>query len=181
MNLLIEGPDCSGKSTLIQTVLSDFCIIHNGVYKSPDLAFKAYMDQIPSNYSAIVCPLIVWDRQYVSEQIYGPIFRGKGLSQEQVEAIEAKHRALNTIVVLCNPPKDVVMQQWRLRNAKREEYIEQESYFDKIVDEYYENFATHCSLPFIEFNYLDDDLMDVKRRVLNMRTQIYKSQIEQGR
>lgn len=181
MNLLIEGPDCSGKSTLIQTVLSDYCVIHNGVYKSPDLAYKAYMEQIPSNYSAIVCPLIVWDRQYVSEQIYGPIFRGKGLSQEQVEAIEAKHRALNTVVVLCAPPKEVVMQQWKLRNAKREEYIEQESYFEKIVDEYFGNFEAHCSLPFITFNYLDDDLLELKKRVYNLRNNVYQSHIEQGR
>lgn len=132
MNIIIEGADCSGKSTLIEQQFSDYCVIHNGVYPSPDLAFKAYMGQIPSpkrNFNNIV-----WDRMFISEQIYGPIYRNGGLSPLQVFELHEKLKAIQTIIILCDPGDKVLLETWRSR--KSEEYITDEESYMEIVEGY---------------------------------------------
>jgi thymidylate kinase len=163
MNLIIEGPDCSGKSTLIAAAFADFCVIHNGVYKSPTDAFNRFMQQIPSVHNAVNHPILIWDRNYPSELIYGDIYRQKTLTAEQTEEVETAHLAMGTIVVLCLPPRDVVLAAWRDRKNHGQEYVEMEDSFNLILDAYYENFSDICQLPCIIYDYTTmsvEDLMD---------------------
>lgn len=173
MNIIIEGPDCSGKSTLIKTIFNDQCIIHNGVYRSPKLAHRAYMDQIPSNQMCRDNPYIVWDRQYISEQIYGSIYRNACMFKDQVDAIELKHRFIKTIVIVCNPGTDTIMTEWARRRNAGQEYVEQLDCFEQIVDVYTNKFDSICNLPFFEFNYLTDDISSIKDRIKHLREVSY--------
>ncbi len=174
MSIIIEGPDCSGKSTLILQEFNDLCIIHNGRYPSPMEALKAYTAQCPSpqyNHDNIV-----WDRNYPSEQIYGEIYRNKNIPQEHIDELEKQLKAIKTVIVLCIPPFDVVIDNWRELKRQRSEYIENESYFKEIVTTYHDSFGSYVSLPIVEYDYTQTEFnksRPIKDRIIATRAEFY--------
>lgn len=95
----MEGPDGSGKSTLIRKYLPD--AIHNGgpPKTSGELRARLYGLEAGSTYDR-------WTA--ISEQVYGPIIRGRSLipKREFTEAI----RQIQPIVIYCRPPASVLFQ-----------------------------------------------------------------------
>lgn len=181
MSIIIEGPDCSGKSTLILEEFNDMCVIHNGRYPSPMEAFKAYLGQCPSpqyNHNNIV-----WDRNYPSEQIYGRIYRSKNIPQEDIDVLEKHLADIKTVIVLCCPPQGIIIDNWRKLKQQRNEYIENESYFQDIVREYDVVFNSYVSLPVIHYDYMYKEFNKshpIKERIEKMRTTWYDGSFNKG-
>jgi len=181
MSIIIEGPDCSGKSTLILEEFNDLCVIHNGRYPSPMEAFKAYLGQCPSpryNFHNIV-----WDRNYPSEQIYGKIYRSKNIGQEHIDVLEKHLADIKTVIVLCCPPKETIINNWRKLKQERNEYIENESYFEDIVNEYDKYFNLYVMLPVVHYDYTETAFNKenpIKVRIEQMRTMWYDGSFNKG-
>lgn len=104
MNIIFEGPDGAGKSTLIQQ-LSELLgrppVFHHGPYNdlsSEALCWEYHRKVTPGRHS-----LVLHDRSWLSEPIYGTVHRGGSrIDAAQRRALE--RQAGDALVVLCMPP-----------------------------------------------------------------------------
>lgn len=118
--ILLEGPDCSGKTTLARELEKcGYRYIHNG----PPLAanmFEEYTGQLDNARHV----LTVIDRGHIGETIYGPILREKSLiSHAQVEILNYQIRQMGGIIIICMPPWRMTLDCWAKR--KNEEHIKE--------------------------------------------------------
>lgn len=122
--IIIEGPDGAGKTTLCQKIAEDFGLeicdwkaemglsrdemkIHpvRRYYHALSEEFRMTVDQ-----TALENPLI-HDRLYFSSLVYGPILEGTiQMSEEDRRTIARILIALACPIILCLPPKEVVLK-----------------------------------------------------------------------
>lgn len=149
---IFEGPDGSGKTTAAEEFASRIGakLIHFG----PMLDVKAKF--YPRILVEAMLPAllgyqdVVFDRCWISEPIYGRVFRGDDrlgvVGRRTLERIALKCGAT---VVLCCPPKHNVLSNWRKR--KGAEYVNDESAMSEIIDRYSRNDITN--LPMFYYDY----------------------------
>lgn len=147
MNLILEGPDCAGKTTLAQKVVSlqqegvqrgeperlRAEPFHNGVWDDP---FKEYLKQF---HVALTHPGAshVWDRFWPSNGVYSPVMGGAQLDLRQLEVCEHLSRYLDCVGVLCKRPPEDVLEDWKAR--KGAEYVDGEGKMERIIQTYYQS------------------------------------------
>ena len=132
--VMLEGPDHSGKSKLAFHLIEKygFNYYHCGVkpdimqyhLKVLDMAYKD-INLYNSNF--------VIDRLHLSEYVYGNIFR-KGPKYDflQLEQ-DIKNKFINYKLIICLPPKEIVIDGHKKRLAKKSEMF---NTVDKVYDLY---------------------------------------------
>ena len=138
LNIIIEGPDRAGKTTLAaamgEMLAEDgkvrVTLFHNGVHADP---FSEYLDQL---LVAIKNPdrNHIWDRFWPSNLVYSPIAGGKMLTAEQTTLIRNMSMHINCFVVLCLPPWEEVKARWEANLAN--EYIKEEDKMHEVYNFY---------------------------------------------
>jgi hypothetical protein len=109
MPIIVEGPDGSGKTTLIErlgfnrkhlkALRSGTGSEGTGNWGGNDPAIVAYAKQILFGH-----PATAFDRFYLSETIYGPILRGESaIRPEEVRVLQRVIRGLKVPQVICLP------------------------------------------------------------------------------
>ena len=124
--IIVEGPDSSGKSTLIQKLSSRLPLIHIKPIKhgppvdAEDLYERAkyiLMEATKYQNNTIV------DRfGLIGEAIYGPVCRGKDMWAEIPEKRQEIFSAFNTLnpfIIYCRPPANIIAN---LANHEVKEY-----------------------------------------------------------
>ena len=109
VNLLIEGVDCAGKTTLINNIIKnsdrDFKIFHfqrppENMAASQVQEFQKQMFFVHSNY-LIHDTDIIFDRYHIGELIYGKLYREYDIDYiEELEKLIKEHCIL--ICMSCN-------------------------------------------------------------------------------
>lgn len=156
--IIFEGPDCGGKTTVMREFrnsMVDTTEVHHGPY--PRLTSA----QLPRFYVDSMMPLLhqyenmLMDRCWLSEQIYGHIFR-KGvdrvdLASRHLDRIAMRHGA---VVVLCMPPWEKVKEQWlKRKNADSDaEYLDRIEQLESVYKSY-ENLEHMTDLPVVRYDY----------------------------
>lgn len=113
IQLIIEGCDCVGKTTLIEELkkrdfFENFAYLHNGAPANIIEATKF----MSANIHAIMSDSIntIYDRSYLSERVYGPIMRNwypsNALSDNMLRAND------NVFLVLLHAPANVVQNRF---------------------------------------------------------------------
>ena len=163
MRIIIEGPDCSGKSTLADKLTEKFpdhVYVHNSlkdkkhvmrdakgnlIMEVGDL-FAAHVTLVRNN------PKIIIDRLWPSEIIYGHIFRDGNV---EYTAKEMRHiiEQYEPICVGCLPPKETVQEKF---NQRKE--TEDFDTVDRVYDMYNKVF-NECQA-FKMFDYTKDKTED---------------------
>ena len=158
--VILEGPDGGGKSTVAQALSAKhrMRVIHHGPYKGEDgnsigahyvASMFAYDDDKPGG--------VILDRSWLSEPIYGTVFRGGedriGLGRQR--AIERIALTLGAVVVLCLPPLAVCLNTWRERRG--EEMLEHETQLTN-VHTIYGGLGERTNMHVIKFDYTRDDV-----------------------
>lgn len=163
MRIIIEGPDCSGKSTLADKLTEKFpdhVYVHNSlkdkkhvmrdakgniIMEVGDL-FAAHVTLVRNN------PKIIIDRLWPSEIIYGHIFRDGNV---EYTAKEMRHiiEQYEPICVGCLPPKETVQEKF---NQRKE--TEDFDTVDRVYDMYSKVF-NECQ-EFKMFDYTKDKTED---------------------
>lgn len=167
--VIVEGPDGSGKSTLIANHFSDFQVVHNGVFNSPEDAYLAYAAQLSILEDS---EKIVFDRMHISQDIYGPICRNEPRKLKSHRAIETLLYYREAVVVLCYTNQS--HKNWQERNRGNGEYIRDLDRYLEIFSEYhFDKIGEHTSLPFILYDYTVDENWDIKGRINQIRKQFY--------
>lgn len=149
--IILEGADCTGKSTLLNKIKNeDTLVIHNGVYESRTVAFETYIDQIADN----IYKSVILDRSYISELIYGSIYRGEKNHEwkSEIRLLESMMVSyFSPLVIVCLPPIEIVLNEWQ--NRINTEYIKDSYTIEAIYAEYQLNIGNYTSLPVVPFNY----------------------------
>jgi thymidylate kinase len=134
--IIIEGSDCSGKTTLIDELkkrlsYSGWDIINLG-HENRD-QFKRYMNWYINSDKAI------FDRGHFSEIVYGDLWRGgHGMSTKEIDALN-EYVFNNFLVVFAYAPEDVLKQRYHSRSY--DQIIK--SHELAIVQSHLENLLTH--------------------------------------
>lgn len=133
--ILFEGPDCAGKTTLIESiVMPGDHYIHNGLYPSQQAAIDAYLHQFEETSKSYDTTFI--DRAHWSEQAYGKVIRDTHMLQDDWEMLENKLLEINALTVLCLPSIFLAHERWSERNKKGEEFVTKRAQYTKIYIEY---------------------------------------------
>lgn len=111
MNIILEGPDCSGKTTLSKALVGKLrCEYVHLDSKTQHKTYKNVLEH-DNEYKVI-------DRHWPSELVYGLTFRnGPTLNiNEMINYCDKKR----TLYIVCLPPKELVEKHFNKRLAKEE-------------------------------------------------------------
>lgn len=128
--IIVEGPDNSGKSTLIQNLLKDYTIELFSTSKGPIHDLNYFERKILETTQNLEFPHLIMDRcSLLSEEIYGPTLRSKNLIDE-LEYPSYYRRKLysslsqgETFLIYCRPPKPILLD---FKNHQVKEHDTQE-------------------------------------------------------
>jgi thymidylate kinase len=111
--IIVEGSDCSGKTTLIDALQDQ--LSHSG-WEVVNLGhedggqFKRYMN------SYIHADKAIFDRGHFSEIVYGGLWRGgHGMSTQEVNAL-TEYVFNNFLVIFAHAPEDILIQRYYSRS-----------------------------------------------------------------
>ena len=156
--IILEGPDGSGKSHLLERM------------KKPDSAFYRWGKRhySKSDFRWMLHDLwadpdrFIYDRAYLSEQIYGPLLRDEDkIGKSGRRMLDRVALSKQGIVVLCIPPFEVAKKAWASR--KEEELIQDGNLYNQLYSEY---LSLETDLPIIQYDWTVDTYMDLERRLL---------------
>lgn len=170
MKIVVEGPDCSGKSTLAQALhfrLGNYKYVHNSLFQgkhvqrnisgqishfSDDL-FHSHLDLLRLNENIII------DRHWPSELVYGHIFRNK--FEYDIKKMRRHCKIYRPIYIGCLPSYETVLKKFEERKDTED--------FD-YVDRVYEMYARIFKLmpEFKIFNYEKEPILNFIKRELNV-------------
>lgn len=139
---IIEGPDCTGKTTLAKLLTSSeddhyihldyvsnsrkmWAVQYSALYKA-----SVYLSKSPGN--------VVIDRHWMSDQIYERVMRGK------ISRIWAESRAFDRVIrrlcgmyVVCTGKPDEVLE-WNRQSTKEEMYMKDDPRMGEVARRYWE-------------------------------------------
>jgi hypothetical protein len=164
--IILEGPDGAGKSTLAKVLQAQainrgyhVILVHNGPYQGVKNGLaRLYAEAIMSG--VVGNSIVIMDRSWISEAIYGPIFRqADRVGRSRARILERLMLRVPNLVVGCLPPWDDVLQNYLRR--KHMEYLPDESLLRLVYD-------TFEQMEFdMTFNYRAELPVKMSIRILN--------------
>ena len=108
--VIVEGVDGSGKSTLIENLISEFHFLTPVVNSAgPEQDFNSWWPEVLSKEYDGLVP--IHDRFYYSELVYGPILRGKLLGDKKIH-IEVRYKLRReAFLIYCRPTLKSILQE----------------------------------------------------------------------
>jgi nicotinamide riboside kinase len=130
--IVLEGPDCTGKSTLAKAIVEKF----NGTYIhatwSKDLdrvMWEYHLELVDRAVRESKDRVVVIDRLWLSEAIYGRIYRGGSKIPHEGRMLDRILRAYGTLNIVCLPQTPLHGAQAIADSAKkRDEMWEKEGF-----------------------------------------------------
>lgn len=166
--VIVEGPDGGGKTTLAEKLVTRYAKtgaykFHCGAYVGEERIAHHYLSILNDAFKA-QDRVVVMDRSWLSEPIYGDVARGGAdrIAPRELIALNAVANGCGAVVILCLPPLDVCKASWRVR--LKDEYLKKETQLAEVHRAY--GAATHRwrgSLPIIMYDYthhIEEALMD---------------------
>ena len=113
--IIVEGPDGAGKTTLVAQLLDAFHSLQQ--VKLFDSSGPRDGEHIRCRYEEIqqmafpsgITPL--FDRYYPSELVYGPMLRGEVALNEQFVQQLAEEIRDNGLMIYCRPPLETILER----------------------------------------------------------------------
>lgn len=159
--IIFEGPDGGGKSTAIKLISAVGVLdtIHHGPYKrvTHGLARLYAESMVPAAMGHVRTLL---DRSWLSEPIYGRVFRQ---GQDRLGEVHRRHLErlawrCNAVVINCLPPWEVVLDSFRSRRGQ--EMLTSENQLREVYNGY-KHLDQMTSLPVVRFDYTMCDIADL--------------------
>jgi thymidylate kinase len=169
--LILEGPDGAGKSTagvLLAKMLSGVYIHNNetrAVKDSIDLfsLFSSQFEYADKLFDLAYFPVII-DRTFISEEIYGPVFRGTSrLSIQHSSTLLTDLKASRHVVVNFRPPLDTVLENFT--QSQDAQMLKDPAHLVQVYHRYSTLRLEAYSNRIIEYDYTNHDLMSLKEAV----------------
>lgn len=120
--IVVEGIDCSGKTTFCKAVVKELIDLNVNVefHHHGPLRASVHEEYVEPLLATRFYPtVIVADRWHLGEAIYGPLYRGKSeMSEEDLETIEKLLSSLGAKKVLLDPPLDEIATRMKQRGEE---------------------------------------------------------------
>lgn len=125
--VIVEGVDCSGKTTLCKQIVDELVDLKVNVEFYHHGPLRASVEQEyyePLLPTCLYPTVLVADRWHLGEMVYGPLYRGGSeMSEEELEAIESELSSLGAKKILLDPPQEEVIRRMKERG---EDFLKQE-------------------------------------------------------
>jgi len=130
--ILVEGSDCSGKTTLVERLKNELRWDAKSLHHLEGDQFKRYLKEYALQEN------IVFNRGHYSEIAYDKLWsRGNSFSKEQQQILYNLCNQ-NMLVIFANPPLAVLQERYMQRNFSQQIKYEEleliQTYFCEIMD-----------------------------------------------
>lgn len=170
MILILEGPDGAGKTTLAETLRQEFQkdrmthVVKHGPYLglSAEELCRIYFRSM--SQALTYNDHILLDRSWLSEPIYGAVYRN-GLNRIDMPRWRMLERAAlsrGAVVVHCQPAYEVCAKAFTSRIDK--EYLDTLQQLRKVYDEY-DTLGQGTAIPVVHYDYENDSVADLLKKV----------------
>lgn len=151
--LILEGCDCSGKSTLATALAVR--------YHAPVTHYSAHEEAVMLKHAELCRPGTgeIVDRFHLSEPPYSMYLRHELPAYSSVERIDNLLLAGNNLVILCIPPWEVVYGMWKQRLDA--ELVQNEKVLRGIYKWYDEKAETRYKTPHMRYDYTMDSITEL--------------------
>lgn len=166
--IVVEGPDGSGKSTLVRRLQRDLGLpVAPRVVGSDTLALVDLTRWTEENVNRGFVPMIFDRHRLISEPIYGPLLRGgrdrKFLNLAWMSDMTWRFYAANPIVIYCIPAVETVCRN--IQNPATDNSAVRDR---QLIEAIYAGYVTRATLDFSRgvgrlFNYESTLYSDVLR------------------
>ncbi len=152
MIILVEGPDCAGKTTYCNWLIEQhgYRSVHYGTFECNPL--PNYLELLNSldRYDDVVI-----DRMWISEYVYGHALRGGERLGAKVRMLERAFTTLGGVTVMVRTPKSVI-QERLFTEPLRDEMNGVRDHWEKIWSLYYSYVP---NTPYVEWAGVDHSRM----------------------
>lgn len=110
MRVIIEGPDCCGKTTLAKRLAKDLRYAYHHEGPPPEgISSRDYYIGLLNSHPHDT----IWDRFAYGQVVYGPLLRGQLPDEAEADwDYVNKHLCTSTLQILCLPPFEVAKEQF---------------------------------------------------------------------
>jgi len=168
--IIIEGPDCSGKTQLSYTLMNKWQV--------QCTHYDAHDRMGMIKHAAHAVPKIgfIVDRFHLSEIPYSLYYRKSEPDYVGVAMIDRVLLARSAVMVVCLPPWDIVKEMWKAR--KEDELIQSE----KVLRQIYKWYASKAyrGIPTIYYDYTKHDINNLIQHIETLAKVRPFSDIYQG-
>ena len=168
---IIEGIDGTGKSTLAKNIIEYFKTRFN-----VDLDYVHFTNHDPKDYAFYSHTMrkqnIVYDRHFVGEKVWGPLFRSRSLlSDNDLCKLFVQAALQHTIIIFCDCDIETVFE-----NIEKREHILYMPKKDRIVlfqaqQEYKKIFGSQNCV--YHYNYMKDDYREMLETIIHDKERIF--------
>ena len=156
--ILIEGTDCSGKTTLVERIKNELRWDAKALHHREEEQFRRYLREYALSEQ------VVFNRGHFSEIVYGRLWRGGNpFSAEQQSILDAICRQKMLLIFAC-PPLEILQQRYCERKfpqqIKYDELMALEGYFREQMEK-----VPHLCYRSTSYDELDSLLQQIRREV----------------
>ena len=176
MIIIVEGPDGAGKTTLIKQIYEwlskddDTTVVHHGPYKGVGEGEMARIYFNAMSPALTYGKHVIFDRSWVSDPIYGEVYRGgqNRIPLHQRRMLERAALSRGGVMISCRPSFEACAEAF---NSGREEYLDNEEQLKQVYDKYTAWERNFTSMPLIEYNYEQDTTQTILNELELHQTQ----------
>lgn len=179
MIVILEGPDGGGKTQLADALrqrMQQSRVVHTA--KHGPYTGVAPADLCRIYFRAMTPALthdehVIMDRSWVSESIYGDVYRSgvNRVDMQRRRMLERIALSRGAVLVVCQPPFENCAKTFLLR--EKDEYLDNLSQL-KAVYEAYDSLGQNMALPFVHYDYTRDNV-DTLLGVIKERSIVNKA------
>lgn len=147
-NIIVEGPDCSGKSTLVDRIKNTLRWDSKSLHHMEGNQFYRYLKE----YALLEKTVI--DRSHLSEEVYSILWRGGTPFTSQEKNILDEICKIDTLIVFTCPDIETMQERYNKRNFQQQIKFEELEKSRELFCKQFENLP-HCLYKAKTFEELD--------------------------
>jgi guanylate kinase len=157
--IIVDGPDCSGKSTLVERLKNTLKWDAKSLHHRPGNQFQRYLKEYAFLENTVI------DRSHFSEEVYSKMWRGGSPFSFDEKEILDKLSSQKSLIVLVCPSADVLKQRYLGRNYPQQIKLEELEYSREL---FLAELGGICNIHYQSKDYeeLDKIIMEVRNEIV---------------
>ncbi|MBI4153778.1 hypothetical protein HY501_00425 [Candidatus Woesearchaeota archaeon] len=111
--IIIEGPDCAGKSTLVKALKNELHWDAKALHHKPGNQFPRYLKEYAENENTI------FERAHFSEEVYSDLWSRPPLNRKERLVLDEICK-IDTIIIFACPSSGTIKKRYLERNYRQQ-------------------------------------------------------------